>query len=114
MKRKQPFALQHRDYLTLLSKSKGATRRRKLIDAGDNDQIRAVSECVQNVVKGNLPLSKSQLRKLKKHQTVLRAVTSSVRAPSKSKRILKQSGGFLNFLLPIALNALSGLFGATK
>lgn len=113
-RKKKPLALQHRDYLTLLSKSKNVNRRKKLIDAGENSEIKAVAECVKNIVNGNVPLTKSQLTKLKKHRTVLRDLTKNVRTPTKSKKLLKQHGGFLNLLLPIALNALSGLFGASK
>jgi hypothetical protein len=96
------------DYLTLLSKSKHAGRRAKLIDAGDKHQIRAVAECVNNIVKGNVPLNKTQFTKLKKHRIALREVVTS--CSNKQRSLLKQKGGFLPMLLPIAINALSGLF----
>jgi hypothetical protein len=109
-KRKLPLALEHKDYLTLLSKSKNAVLRKRLIDAGDTNQIRAVAECVKNILDGNVPLSQAQLKKLKKHSRVMREVTKYTKSQTKRKRLLKQSGGFLQMLLPIALNALSGLF----
>lgn len=109
-KRKEPLAIKHMDYLTLLSKTKNVSTRRKLIDAGDRHQIRAVAECVKNIVNGNVPLTKSQLARLRKHRTVLRNVMNTVRNATKQKTLLKQKGGFLPMLLPIAINALSGLF----
>lgn len=109
-KQKLPLAIKHRDYLTLLSKSKNAIRRKKLIDAGDNGQIGAVAECIKNIVDGNVPLKKSQLTRLKKYKTVLRTLRKHPRGANKRKSILMQKGGFLTTLLPIALNALSGLF----
>jgi len=105
--------VKHRDYLTLLSKSKNAIRRKKLLDAGDNGEICAVSECVKNILNGNVPLTPTQFKKLKKHRTTLRKLMHNIRGSTKEKRtLLKQKGGFLPMLLPIALNALSGLFGS--
>ena len=110
-RKKLPLALKHRDYLTLLSKSKNAARRKKLIDAGDNGQISAVAECVKNILDGNVPLTKSQMTRLKKHKNTLRTLIKNARVNTRKRTILKQRGGFLPTLLPIALNALSGLFG---
>jgi formate dehydrogenase maturation protein FdhE len=109
-KQNEPLAIKHMDYLTLLSKTKNVNTRKKLIDAGNRQQIKAVAECVKNIVTGNVPLSKSQLTRLKKHRTVLRNMMTSVRNATKQKALLKQKGGFLPMLLPIAIQALSGLF----
>jgi len=77
-----------------------------LVDAGSNDQIRAVSECIHNVIKGNVPITDTQLRTIRKYKGVLRALARSC-VPIKKKRVLlKQKGVFLAKLLPLAFQVL--------
>lgn len=107
-----PLALQHKDYLTLLSKSKQSGRRKKLIDIAEKNEINAVAECVENILNGNVPLTKSQLRKLSRHKNNMRKLRSTGKQSTLAKkRILKQSGGLLPMLLPLAVNAITGLIG---
>ena len=108
---KLPLAIKHKEYLTLLSTSKAGVRRKKLVDAGNNGEIQAVSECIQNIIEGNVPVSKEQLTLLKRYKTVLRALASRCRPIKQKKQLLQQKGGFLSAILPIALNALGGLVG---
>lgn len=111
---KLPLAIKHQDYLTLLSKTKNPASRKKLIDAGDNGQIGAVAECIQNIVDGNVPLSREHLRYLQRYKNVLRRLADKCRGKKKKEyrqKLLKQNGGFLPFLVPLAVKALGGLFG---
>jgi hypothetical protein len=110
---KKSYALKHKDFLSLLSKTKQRKRRNGLIDYGDNSQIHAVSECISNILSGAVPVNKSQLKKLKKHRHQLRQLAMS-RFPVKKKKLYlkSQSGGaLLASILPLAINALSGIFG---
>jgi hypothetical protein len=110
---KKSFALKHQDFLSLLSKTKQRKRRNGLIDYGDKSQIHAVSECISNILSGTIPVTKFQLKKLKKHKNQLRQLAMG-RYPMKKKKIYlkSQQGGFLlASILPLALNALSGIFG---
>lgn len=65
-------------------------------------------EIVLNVLKGKVPLSSAQKRRWGRHRQGLRRLISpSINA---SQRIeLIQSGGFLPFVVPLAVKLLSGL-----
>ena len=103
---KLPLAIKHQEYLTLLSKSKNPHRRKKLIEAGNSGEIQAVTECIQNIISGNVPVNKNQLKLLKRYKYVLRNLAKKCRPIKNKKKMLLQKGGFLGALLPIALNAL--------
>lgn len=109
-KAKLPLAIKHKEYLTLLSKSKNVSRRQKLVDAANNSEINAVIECIKNLLNGNVPLQKSQLNQLRKYKSTLRSLAYKCRAVKDRRRVLRQKGGFLAGILPIALSALGSLF----
>ncbi len=68
-------------------------------------------ECIKNILNGNVPLDKAQLSQLRKYKTTLRSLANKCIAAKEKKRVLKQRGGFIATLLPIALSALGSLFG---
>ena len=100
----------HKDYLTLLSKTKKKKDRTLLVDAGNKHQIRAVKECIHNVIEGNVPITERQINVLRQYQRVLEALARKCVSVKKSKHLLKQKGGFLGTLLPIGLQVLGSLF----
>jgi len=104
------LALKHKDYLTLLSTSKNKSRREHLLDAATSSEIRSVTECIQNLVEGNIPLGKKELQHLRRYKKVLRTLARKCVATKEKRVILKQKGGFLSLLLPLAIKAISGLF----
>ncbi len=112
MKRGRSKALKHKDYLTLLSKAKKSKRRKLLIDLADCDEIRAISECIANVLTGNVRLKSAHKKKLERHKQVLRSLISKSSSTKKKKQLLQQKGGFLPALLPLALSAVSSILPA--
>lgn len=110
-KQKEPLAIKHKEYLTLLSKTKNNSRRQKLIEAADSGEISAVSECIRNLVEGNVPLNKSQLRSLRRYKRTLRTLAKKCGGVKKKRKLLRQKGGFLSTLIPIALSAVTSLLG---
>lgn len=108
-----PKAMQYRDYLSLLSKKSNKKRRNLLIDYAEKGEIIALQEIVQNLLSGNIPLNNKQKGNLKKHKSLLRKIVKKC-SLRKKKSLLKQQGGFLTSLLPIALNLIGGLFGSRK
>ena len=104
------LAKQNIGYLSFLARnSKHKNRRSKLIDIASNKEISAISECLKNVLKGDLPFSKNHLKQLKRHKIILRDVAKKCYPIKKKRLVLKQKGGFLAGILPIALKALGGL-----
>lgn len=108
---KRSFSEDNRHFLTLLSKSKQKNRRNKLIDVANNNEIKAISECVKNIVEGNVPISSKHLQILKQHKHVLKSIAQRCYPIKKKRELLKQRGGFLGAILPIALGALSNIIG---
>lgn len=103
-------AVRKREYLTLLGQAnKKAKRRRVLIETADKEEILAVSEIIDNLLRGNIPLSDKQRRRLKRHKTKLRNIASKRVSVKQKKRLLNQSGGFLSAIIPLALSLLGGL-----
>lgn len=113
-KMKAPLAHQHKEYLALLSKTKKVKQRNKFIEAADESQLSAVSECVKNLLAGNIEISGKELNNLRRYKTVLRKLAlrcSGKERKAERREVLKQSGGFLPMLLPLALQAVGGLVG---
>lgn len=106
---KVPLAIEHKDYLKVLSKSKSKKRREHLIDAGSTNEIKSILECIENIMSGHVQLSASDLKKLKRYKKTLRFLCLRCRKQDEKRAVLKQRGGFLQFLLPIALSALGSL-----
>jgi len=102
-------ALKHKEYLSLLSKSKKVNRRNVLIDLGNKQEIASIAECILNVLNGNIPLKKEEKKKMKRYKNVMRRVVDKKNNMSKKKTLLIQKGGFLPLILPLALSALSSV-----
>lgn len=89
--------------------------RKAILANCDDDVIRMIDEILHNLLKGNVPLSEEQLKKLSKHKNCLRSIQKKCKGKClKSKRriFVNQSGknpliGALavagRFLLPLLL-----------
>ena len=102
-------ALKRKDYLSLLSKTKQKKKRDLLIDYASKQDIVAIQEIVYNLMYGSIPLTSSQKRTLSKYQQTLREIIRKSTSVKHKKQVLKQEGGFLPTLIPIALSVLSSL-----
>ena len=68
----------------------------------DRSLVDCLCECADNILRGNVPLTKPQKEKLARNKAGLRALTKKSVSLKKKKAIL-QKGGFLGSLLaPIA------------
>ena len=102
--------VKHADLQRLLYKAKPKVRKAILANA-DPSVIRSICECCYNVLKGNVPMSKSQKARLRRYKNTLRFMVDRSRGlQQKKKRIVVQQGGFLPALLaPIIGGVLSSL-----
>ena len=103
-------AVKHKDFLTLLSKSKQKKRRDLLIELASSQELNAIIECIINILRGNVSLNERRKKKLSRFKNVMREVALKSNPIKKKKRILQQKGGFLGALIPIALSAIGSLF----
>lgn len=84
----------------------GKKTKDKLIKKADKKLITAISECVLNTLNGNIKVSNKDKKKLAKYKYTLRKLLSN-KAVKHKKEILIQKGGFLQFLLPSAIEFLT-------
>ena len=103
-------AVKHKDFLTLLSKSKQKKRRDLLIELASSQELNAIIECIINILRGNVSLNERRKKRFSRFKNVMREVALKSNPIKKKKRILQQKGGFLGALIPIALSAIGSLF----
>ena len=80
-----------------------------LIDLADASEIKAISECILNVLNGHIKLKSEQKKKLKRHKDTLRHLASRSNSTHRKRALLHQRGGFLSALLPLALSAVGSI-----
>lgn len=82
--------------------------RRMILETGNLQLIKAIVECIENVLKGNIPIEETSLKKLKKHKKTLRAVSNTPNKLSQKKKVIIQKGGaFLPALLLPVITVLA-------
>ena len=84
---------QHGDFLSLMAKTKQKKKRNQLLDYASNDQIKAIVECVFNILSGAVPLSENRKRQLKRYKQPMRAICRKGVTNQERRNILKQHGG---------------------
>ena len=95
------------DLLKLLVKCTPA-QRKAILEVADEALITTICECVLNVLKGTVPVSKPAKKKLLPHKKSLIALAEKCTPLKKKKKLLVQHGGnFLSVLLPPVLRVLS-------
>jgi hypothetical protein len=83
--------------------------RKAIFSNCDRELWKSISECVLNVLNGNVRLSSCVTRKLRKHRDVQRAVADKLVPLSSKKRLIVQRGGFLLPLLSAVLPTIANL-----
>ena len=103
--------LKHREFIQKLSKI-GKTRKKLLdtIKKSKQSEINSLSELTFNILKGNIPCSKSKKNNLKQHLHSLRQFGDKKTGNKSKRKILMNGGGlFLSSLIPIAVSAITAL-----
>jgi hypothetical protein len=87
--------------------------RKNFITKADRSLVDCLCECADNILRGNIPLTKLQKEKLKGNKAGLRALAKKSVSLKKKKAILQKRGFLGSLLAPIASVAaplLSTLF----
>jgi hypothetical protein len=82
--------------------------RNSIIQKGSKDFINSIIECIDNLLRENIPLEESEFKKVAKSKSTLRKLVKKSSLAEK-KKLLIQKGGFLQFLLPAAVSVISSL-----
>ena len=88
--------------------------RKAIISNCTKDLLNNISECVLNVLNGNIQLSNCAKRKLKKRKSNLRSLVDKRLPLTAKKRSILQRGGFLLPLLIGVLPTLVSLLFRTR
>lgn len=104
----------HLPLLQIVQTAKPKLRKTILLNCG-LDLIKTIDECIFNTLNGNIRLSDSEKKNLKKFKGVLRKVLKVKGGLNKKKKIITQSGGsFLPTLLQPIVAAGIAQFMAKK
>ena len=109
-KRKTPLIKKHGTMVMALAQA-APTFRKKVLEQVPPDFVKCVSECCHNVLKGNVPLSDSQKRRLHPQRRLLRLFADKKISTIKKKKVLNQHGGFLP-LLGLLAPAIAPILGS--
>lgn len=85
-------------------------QRRAILQTLSERQLRVLSEIILNLLRGNIPISSKEKRKLfRKRRALYQLASKRVSSKDKKKILVQQGGGLLDTLLPPALTLLSSL-----
>ena len=98
-------------YLRALHKARPKERKAFAKKHCSPEFLKCICECAKNVLVGNVALSPTHKRQLKRHKRLLRKLVLK-KTSLKQKKNLIQRGGFLGALLGPIVKVLGGLFGA--
>ena len=98
----------HAELLKVLA-SANPKLKKAIVNGADSPLIKTLCDCANNILKGNVSLTKCQKNKLRRHKQSLRILTQR-QSLARKKKIL-QSGGFLGSLLAPVLGVLGSLLG---
>ena len=73
-------------------------QRKQFVKHCDKEFITSLSECIKNIVNGNVKLNHRQLQSLRRHKQSLRKL-SLKKTSTKVRRKILQKGGFLSYLI---------------
>ena len=92
--------------------TKASKRERcKILKNINDDEVKTLCDICHNIINQNIRVTPTQLKRLRKHKAIVRALGSRSSLRQK-KRYLRQKGGFLAALLPLLGTVASTLIGA--
>lgn len=89
----------------------GKSEQKQLLRVAKPEAINAICDCVQNILRGNVDVTKKQLIQLKRKKSILRElVNRKNKVPQRKKILVQHGGGFLNSVLGPVLSILGEVF----
>lgn len=111
--------MKHGQFLNSFATIRDKKAKKALVGGMTDAQIRAAKELFSGVLNGKIPIDKGLATKLARHKNVLRQISNRGTSLKKTKKLLKQKGGFLpllamaplagKILAPLAASVLGGL-----
>jgi hypothetical protein len=99
-----------RKEIVALEKVKDCKQKRNhIIDVAGKELVHCISDCVLNVLNGNIPLEYEEKERLRRHRHCMRELVKKKTSDKKRKHLI-QEGGFLGALIPILSGLVTKLF----
>jgi hypothetical protein len=96
-----------RNIVSLQALAKATPAQRKfLLTAAHGGLVKAVCECANNTLSGNVKLTPRQKKNLRRHKEMLRMMAGRSKLENKKKKMVQSGGGFLAPLLAVAIPLL--------
>jgi len=96
--------------LKIISQIKDSKLRKKvLISLADDCLYKALNEIAVNTVSKNLPLTAKQKKGLRKYRSHIQKLATPTNNKALRKKLVVQSGGYLQFLIPAAAAIISSI-----
>ena len=107
-----PLVVKHKEILALLNTLSPA-KKSKFIQASPSGIINLISEVFKNLLRANISVPPSQLKKLKRNKDIIRKVALKKTSIGTKKQLLcsRRGGGILSAIIPLALSAVKTIFG---
>ena len=101
----------HWDNLLLSTQLKNVRSRKDFLKLMSKDETvyEAIKNIVINLMKGNINLNKRSKLKLMKEKKVIKAFTCNNKCKKKKQKIVEQSGGFLNVVIPLIASVIADI-----
>ena len=96
----------HLDLLKVLARGKPRLVK-ALVSKLDREEVACICECCYNVLRGNVPLSGNQKRKLRRFKLTLQRLTERKRSVGSKRKILNQTGSGFPFALLAPILAIA-------
>ena len=98
-------------YITKLKPLLTAKKRDRKLILKNQNLINYVCQGVYNILNGQIPINKETKQKLMRFRSKLHALCSNDHSEKQKIKILNQTGGFIEILLPSLVTGVLGLIG---
>lgn len=104
---------EHLKTLKYLKSLKSKNKKKKFIQSASNSLLKSISSIALNICKKNIPLTESEIKKLKRFEKEIKLLAERKHSMTKRKKILG-SGGVLNALLSLLPTLIGSLMSKYK
>lgn len=109
--RKTSLVKKHRNFLSFISKISSVKKRKQVLSLADKGEICAIVECVYNILRGNVNITKKAKIEIGKFRSIMRKLISRKLSHKQRKTILLKNA---NSLLPSILKLCAHVVNTKK
>ena len=89
-------------------------QRRVILQTGSDELILSLCEVALNILRGTIPLTSGQYRRLVKNKSLIKLIADKKIGVGKKRRTINQQGGFILPLLSVAIPFITSLIASRR